>query len=84
MTHYVMTEKQAQYSMSGATVDPSVLSAIEMADKMASCGGSPMTVVRTKNHGICVYHDYQTRVANNEIIETIYSTENGFTFRSVA
>ena len=84
MTHFVMTEEQVQQSVAGARIESAVSVAIAQADKRSECGGCHMTVVRTKRHGICIYHDYQMKVAKDEIIEEIYSTENGFIFRSAA
>lgn len=84
MTHFVMTEEQVLQSVAGAQVETAVSVAISQADKMAESGGCHMTVVRTKRHGVCIYNEFQLTVAKDEIIEEIYSTDNGFIFRTAA
>ena len=83
MTHYVMTEEQVQQSVIGSQIETAISTSISQADKMAG-GGCNMTVVRTKRHGVCIYNEFQMSVAKSEIIEEIYSTNNGFKFRSAA
>lgn len=84
MTHFVMTEEQVLHSVAGAHIETVVSVAIAQADKMADSGGCHMTVVRTKRHGVCIYNEFQMAVAKDEIVEEIYSTDNGFIFRSAA
>lgn len=84
MTHFVITEEQVQQSVAGTRIESAVSVAIAQADRMSEFGGCHMTVVRTKRHGICIYHGYQMKVAKDEIVEPIYSTKNGFIFRPAA
>ncbi|MCG8612004.1 MAG: hypothetical protein MI864_15875 [Pseudomonadales bacterium] len=79
-----MTEKQVPQFVAGAQVETAISAAISQADKMAGSGGCNMTVVRTKRHGVCIYNEFQLTVAKDEIIEKIYSTDNGFIFRTAA
>ena len=51
---------------------------------MSDNGGSDMTVVRTKDLAICVYNDFKMTVAQDEIIEQIYSTDHGFIYQPAA
>ncbi|QFT57102.1 hypothetical protein [Microbulbifer sp. THAF38] len=84
MTYFEMTEEQVQQSVAAARIDSDVSVAITQADRMAESGGCHMTVVRTKRHGVCIFNEYKMLVAKDEIIEAIYSTDNGFIFRSAA
>lgn len=84
MTYFEITEEQVQQSVAGARVDNAVSVAIAQADRMAESGGCHMTVVRTKRHGVCIYNEFKMLVAKDEIIEAIYSTDNGFIFRTAA
>jgi len=79
MTAFTMTEDQVQQSVAGAQVSTALSIAITEAERM-SAGGANRTVVRTKNNGLCVYNDFQLRVAKDEIIERVYDTDGGFIF----
>ena len=65
-------------------VDIKLTEAIKKADIMSENGGSNMTVVRTKDFSICIYNDYKMKVAQDEIIEQIYSTDTGFNYQPAA
>jgi len=65
-------------------VDIKLTEAIKKADIMAQGGGSNMTVVRTKDFAICIYNDFKLKVTQDEIIEQIYSTDNGFIYQPAA
>ena len=65
-------------------VDIKLVEAIKKADAMSLNGGSNMTVVRTKEFAICIYNDFKLKVARDEIIELIYSTDNGFIYQPAA
>ena len=65
-------------------VDIKLVEAIKKADSMSLNGGSNMTVVRTKEFAICIYNDFKLKVARDEIIEQIYSTDNGFIYQPAA
>lgn len=83
-TFFELTEEQVRASVAGAHVNTAVTAAIDEADKMAGFGGSTMTVVNTKDNGICIYNGFQMTVAKDEITEEIYCTDGGFIFREVA
>jgi len=80
MTYFSMTEEQVLQSEAAACVDKDVALAIRKAQDLAERGGCNMTVVRTSNHGVCIYSDFQMNVRKGEIVEEIYSTDNGFSF----
>lgn len=84
MKHMQMTETQAQQSVAGARADTAISLAIREANRLAEKGGINYTVVATKNFGICVYNDLQLKVKQSEIIEQIFSTDNGFIFQAAA
>jgi len=84
MTHYELTEKQVAQPVTDTHVSTVVSKAIEEADRMAGYGGSTMTVVNTKNNGICIYNEFQMTIAKDEITEEIYCTDGGFLFRVAA
>lgn len=84
MTYFVMTQEQVKQSVTGARMDCAVSVAITEADRMAGRGACHMIVVRTKRHGVCIYNEFQMQVAKDEIVEAIYSTDNGFIYRSAA
>lgn len=65
-------------------ININITEAIKKADAMSDNGGSNMTVVRTKDHAICIYNNYKMMVAQNEIIEQVYSTDNGFIYQPAA
>lgn len=65
-------------------VDIKLTEAIKKADAMSDNGASNMTVVRTKDYAISIYNDYKMTVAQDEIIEQIYSTDNGFIYQTAA
>jgi len=65
-------------------VDIKITEAIKKADAMSENGASNMTVVRTKDFAICIYNDYKMTVAQDEIIEKIYSTDHGFNYQPAA
>lgn len=65
-------------------VDIKITEAIKKADAMSENGASNMTVVRTKDFAICIYNDYKMTVAQDEIIEQIYSTDHGFNYQPAA
>ena len=65
-------------------VDIKLVEAIKKADAMAENGGSHMTVVRTKDFAFCIYNDFKLQVAQDEIIEMIYSTDAGFIYQPAA
>jgi len=65
-------------------VDIKLVEAIKKADAMSLNGGSNMTVVRTKEFAICIYNDFKMKVAQDEIIEQIYSTDDGFIYQPAA
>jgi len=65
-------------------VDIKITEAIKKADAMSENGASNMTVVRTKDFAICIYNDYKMTVAQDEIIEQIYSTDHGFNYQPEA
>ena len=65
-------------------VDIKLVEAIKKADAMSLNGGSNMTVVRTKEFAICIYNDFKLKVARDEIIEQICSTDNGFIYQPAA
>jgi hypothetical protein len=84
MTFFMLTEEQAWLSIMDARVQTNVSLAIDKAVAMAVNGGCNLTVVNTRSKGICIYSDYQLMVAKDEIIERIYSTDDGFIYRKVA
>jgi len=65
-------------------IDIKITEAIKKADSMSDNGASNMTVIRTKEFAICIYNDYKMTVAQDEIIEQIYSTDNGFIYQPAA
>ena len=65
-------------------IDIKITEAIKKADSMSDNGASNMTVVRTKNFAISIYNDFKMAVAQDEIIEQIYSTDNGFNYQPAA
>jgi len=65
-------------------VDIKLTEAIKKADAMSDNGASNMTVVRTKDFAISIYNDYKLTVAQDEIIEQIYSTDHGFNYQPAA
>lgn len=65
-------------------IDIKLTEAIKKADIMSDNGGSNMTVVRTKDYSICIYNEYKMKIAQDEIIEQIYSTDNGFIYQPAA
>jgi hypothetical protein len=84
MTEYDFTKEEALKSVAGDRVETAVSVAIAQADKMAESGGCHMIVVRTKQHGVCIYTELKMSVAKDEIIEEIYSTDNGYIFWTAA
>ena len=80
-----MTFTNAQLSsVDGARITTEVTIAIAKADELAEASGSNMTVVRTKSYGLCVWPDFKVMVRKDEITETVYSSDDGFFFSSVA
>ena len=65
-------------------VDIKLVEAIKKADAMSLNGGSNMTVVRTKEFAICIYNDFKMKAAQDEILEQIYSTDDGFIYQPAA
>ena len=65
-------------------IDIKLTEAIKKADAMSLNGGSNMTVVRKKDFSICIYNDFKLMVAQDEIIEEIYSTDNGYIYHPAA
>lgn len=81
---YTLTNKQTMDSVAGARVETAISLAISEADKLAEKSNANMTVVRTINHGICVWTEYKVRVAKSEIVEIIYTTDDGFAYQDAA
>jgi len=81
---YSLTDKQTLDSVAGARVATAISVAISEADKLAEKSNANITVVRTKNHGICVWTDYKVCVAKSEIVEIIYTTDDGFAYQEAA
>ena len=84
MIHFNMTEVQYAQSVKGARIETAISLAIDEATRMSREGESNFTVVSTVNHGICIYSDFQLTVKKDEIIEAIFSTDDGFIFQAAA
>lgn len=84
MQHIQMTETQAHQSVAGVQAETAICLAIREANRLADKGGVNYTVVSTKNFGICVYNDFQLKVSRNEVLEEIFSTDDGFIFQAAA
>lgn len=83
-THFEMTDAQAMMAVPGLSLPTEVSIAIDTAMKLASSGGSNMTVVRTEKNGICILNDFQLIVEKNNVTQFIYSTDNGYFMSSAA
>lgn len=84
MTNFSITEAQVLTSFSGARPQTLISIAINKAIEIAEKGLCNMTVVRTKNNGVEIFSEYQMNVAKDEIVEAVYSTDNGFIFSVAA
>lgn len=76
-----LSNERLQFARVEFGIDIKLTEAIKKADTMSDNGGSNMTVVRTKDFSICIYNDYKMKVAQDEIVELIYSTDNGFIYQ---
>jgi len=75
------TNIEAQQGIQRGSVDHlAIQEAIFQALKLADKGGARMTVVRTRNHGICIFNDAKLAWEEHEIEAYIYCTDTGFIF----
>ena len=84
MTNFSITEAQVLTSFAGARPQTLISAAINKATEIAKRGLCNMTVVRTKNNSVEIFTEFQIKVAKDEIIEVVYSTDYGFIFSEAA
>ena len=83
MNHITLNEEQVKVGMPEAGCRTEVSAAIAEADKKAT-DINVLTVVRTKSNGVCIFGEFQLRVAKDEIVEVVYNTKAGFIYSKVA
>lgn len=81
MAYQQLSNAQLFASVANIQLDTEVSHAAKQADSLAEKTGLNAFVVRTKSLGLCVWQDFKMRVAKDEIVETVYSADDGYYVR---